>query len=391
MDPIVNIIRKLIGAQVCGMEYSIEMPFTEEELQRMYHLSCVQDVAHLVASELEKQHCLDQSTIAEKFRHRQMLAVFRYQRIQYELDEICRILEKEQIPHIPLKGAILRQYYPEPWMRTSADIDLLVHPKQLEQATNCLVKQLEYRSEGTSRHDVQMFAPSGVHLELHFDTVEEKRAGNANQILTDIWNYAIPEQGFQFRYALSDDLFYFYHIAHMAKHFETGGCGLRFFLDLWLLNHRKEFDLSKRTALLDQGGLLVFEQAAKDLSEVWFSNKEHSDMSQKMETYVLESGLYGSNDHSVAIKQIKKGSSLKYSMGLIFLPYSAIKKMYPICEKHPILFPFCQIARWFRLIFGGRMKDSIKKLNHSQEIGKNQKDQINNLLTELGLEAAAGT
>ena len=25
-----------------------------------------------------------------------------------------------------LKGAVLRQYYPEPWLRTSGDIDILV-------------------------------------------------------------------------------------------------------------------------------------------------------------------------------------------------------------------------------------------------------------------------
>ena len=35
-------------------------------------------------------------------------------------------IKKVQIPFLPLKGSVIRQYYPEPWMRTSCDIDILV-------------------------------------------------------------------------------------------------------------------------------------------------------------------------------------------------------------------------------------------------------------------------
>ena len=37
-----------------------------------------------------------------------------------ELEEICEILKEENIDFIPLKGAFIRNYYPEPWMRTSS-------------------------------------------------------------------------------------------------------------------------------------------------------------------------------------------------------------------------------------------------------------------------------
>lgn len=26
---------------------------------------------------------------------------------------------------------------------------------------------------------------------------------------------------------MKEEMFYFYHIAHLAKHFEVGGCGIR--------------------------------------------------------------------------------------------------------------------------------------------------------------------
>ena len=39
----------------------------------------------------------------------------------------------------------------------------------------------------------------------------------------------------------------------MAKHFENGGCGVRPFIDLWILNHRRPFDRAKRESLLRDG------------------------------------------------------------------------------------------------------------------------------------------
>ena len=49
-----------------------------------------------------------------------MIAIYRYEKINYELNRLRSALNEAQIPFIPLKGSVLRQYYPEPWMRTSS-------------------------------------------------------------------------------------------------------------------------------------------------------------------------------------------------------------------------------------------------------------------------------
>ena len=54
---------------------------------------------------------------------------------------------------------------------------------------------------------------------------------------------------------MTDEMFYFYHIAHMAKHFEEGGCGIRPFIDLWTLDNIKDVDHDKRDELLSRGNL----------------------------------------------------------------------------------------------------------------------------------------
>ena len=59
-------------------------------------------------------------------------------------------------------------------------------------------------------------------------------------VLAQIWDTAVSAGPGSHRLLLADEMFYFYHIAHMVKHFEVGGCGIRPFLDLWIMNHRME-------------------------------------------------------------------------------------------------------------------------------------------------------
>ncbi|MFX7845188.1 nucleotidyltransferase family protein, partial [Acinetobacter baumannii] len=79
--------------------------------------------------------------------------------------------------------------------------------------------------------------PSGQHIELHFNLIEDHRIKGASAILNRVWDAAVPCGGWTYQYEMPDELFYFYHIAHMAKHVENGGCGIRPFLDIWVLMH----------------------------------------------------------------------------------------------------------------------------------------------------------
>ena len=50
----------------------------------------------------------------------------------------------------------------------------------------------------------------------------------------------------------------------------------------------------KRAEALRQCGLWKFERAAVHLSEVWLGEAEHTDLTKRMERYILSSGVYGS-------------------------------------------------------------------------------------------------
>ncbi len=385
MNNTVDIMLGSIRAQVCGGEYVIDRNISDDELNRLYILSKQQDLAHLVSAELSKQCILKVDEIGNKFKKQQMLAVFRYERMNYELVEICRVLEETQIPHIPLKGSVIRQYYPQPWMRTSADIDILVYEETLEKARDAISEFLGYSVGERIEHDISMFSSSGVHLELHYSTVEKYCAVKAKEILDNIWEYSYNINGHAYRYNILEELFYFYHIAHMAKHFEYGGCGVRFYLDLWLLNHRCEFDREKREALLQKGGLLTFAKVAEKLADIWFSGGEHNEQTLRMQAHVINNGIYGSKENNLAWNQITKGGKNQHAKDLIFLPYENMVKKYPTLKKRKILLPFYHIRRWIETICEGRGSAAIDLLKTNSNVAKTKRDGIEDLLKDLEL------
>ena len=171
----------------------------------------------------------------------------------------------------------------------------------------------------------------------------------------------------------------------MAKHFKNGGCGIRSFIDLWLLDSIKDANEIARNKLLETGSLLKFADAARDLSSVWFRDVEHNDLSLKMETYVTYGGIYGNDENRVAIQQQKKGGKFKYALSRIFVSYENLKFHYPILQKHKWLTPFMQVLRWLKIILRGGAKRSIKELKFSNSITRDKAIKITQLLTDIGL------
>lgn len=294
---------------------------------------------------------------------------------------IKELFKKERIPFILLKGQVLRGLYPEEWMRNSCDLDILVHPVDMDRAGKVLLSLGFERVEGLSAHDVT-YKLGTVHIELHFDLIEEHVFPEVSEVLSHVWEEC---RDCEYEYVMSDEFFYFYHVAHMAKHFQNGGCGVRSILDLWFLNHRLDFVKDKRDALLLKGGLLKFDEGMRALAEAWFSGGSRSEYAtlSELEKFVMMGGAYGRTDSSVAVKKKQRGGRLGYFLSRIFAPMSLLVKYYPVLEKHPYLMPVYQVKRWIDAM----ARDRKKYMRELRENIKNDKngDAVGKMLDELGL------
>lgn len=378
----------LLRAQIWGEQLSgeIKAALTPECIKGVYTLAKAHDLAHLVGNALVKNKLvLDDPELKMQLTKAVYAAVYRHEQSHKETERLSAAMEGARIPFVLLKGAVVRELYPEPWMRTSCDIDVLVHEEDLEQAVTLLTTEYGYRNEGRGYHDVSLFSPGGVHVELHYALLDELDFPKATRIAEDVWSYVTPVEQNSVQMQMSDEMYYFYHILHMASHFYSGGCGIRPFIDLWILDRKKEYSSKKTQELLKTGGILRFARAAQALTKVWLEGQKHTDLTHRMEIFVLFGGAYGAVENMTAVQQVKKGGKLRSVLSKIFLSYGMLKGLYPVLHRHKWLMPFCQVARWFRLLSGERWKRSVSELKTNMAGSHNNNTYVAELLKELDL------
>lgn len=384
-----EILLALVRNVICGeaLDDNLISACTPEMLSEVHSLSVKHDLTHLVGQALSKT-AAPASEALDKCKKAAMGAFVRYMQQNHEYTRTCAVLEEANIPFIPLKGSVLRDYYPEAWMRTSCDADILVKEEILDTAVALLTEKLGYRAGGKSDHDVSLYAASGIHLELHYDTIQERYEVNGcREVLAQIWDHAAPKEPGKNHLWLTDEMFYFYHMAHMAKHFAVGGCGVRAFLDIWVMNHKMSFDSQKRYQLLEAGGLLQFAKAAESVSEVWFSHKAPDEMDAAVSNYILRASLYGDKANRAALGQAKSGGKLKYLLTQrVFMPYEYLKDEYPVLKEKKWLTPAYQVVRWTRMLRRkGGLNNTVRELKANAAATQTESQTASDILKHLGL------
>lgn len=382
MEKTIRTMMDLIASEVCGKKINkSQYELTDEDLAKLYRLAKSHDLAHLVGDALIKNDLIGDGEIKAKFQKQMMLAVYRYEKINYELGRLRKVLNEAEIPFIPLKGSVIRQYYPEPWMRTSCDIDVLVHEEAVDQAAQIIVDKLGYTYEKKQYHDISLMSDGGVHLELHH-TIKENKA-NIDALLSECWDYAAPSDDYECYF--TNEFFYFHQIAHASYHFLHGGCGVRPILDLYLLQRKMPFDSTVLDEMLEKSGIKKFFDAAKALSEVWFGSGEHIDVTRRMEDYLLRGGVYGSTQNSMAVGQQKEKGRIGYIINRIWLPYELLCITYPRLKGRKYLQLFYEIKRWLRIFNPEARTHKKRELDAIKNLSAKHKSDVNCMLNELGL------
>lgn len=367
-DVLISLIRFGV-CENCNIENLDEV---KNNLPVIFRLAKRHDMAQIVAHSAKKLGI--NSPLLDKEIG---LSVLRYEKMNYAKELLCEILESAEIPYFILKGEHIRPLYPEAWMRNSSDVDAFVDEKDLERAHEALEKAGFVKGR-TGSHDTGFEAPNGYKIELHWLLIEKDRHEGAWNILKSPWDNAV--QLTEYRWALCDEAFYLYHLAHMVKHIQNGGCGIKPFVDLWLLRE-KLADNPKRHELCKRAGLDKFEETSVALADAWFSGEEFTPMSRSFERYVLTGNVYGSSHNLVAFNQRTTGNMMIYALKRLFMPYSILKKRYPALKSKPYLFPYYTVCRWLSIF----KKDTSVRIKDEVGVSKEELNSLNSLFNELGL------
>lgn len=363
-----------------GLDNSVKKQLTSDTVLSLYSLAEHHDMAHIVFSFLHKYGLQSDDAAYSKFNQKAIMSVYRSEQIKYAYEQICNVFAKAAIPYISLKGLVIRPHYPQESMRTSCDIDILIKEENLNAAVNVLVKN-GFKYINKNYHDVLLISPAGVHLELHFNIREN--IDNLDSILKDAWQYT--KQAEDSRYEFTDEFFVFYMFAHMSYHFLSGGCGIKALMDIWVMKHKMGLTYECAGSLLEKSGIYRFAVEISKLSEICFSGTPKDEYSDMILYYILNGGVYGTEQNKTAVKKSKTKNTLFYLFQRLFLPYKTMVNLYPILKKAPFLLTFCWVLRLFAMLFGNKSKRTFKKIKIAKDVTESKINSITQMREYLEL------
>lgn len=369
----------LAAHQVCGKPLTQNYTLSAEQAQRLFELSNRHDIAHIVGSGAAAGGMIQDADVSKKFSDSVLAAVCRSERMSYELERIKDVLNNAHIRFIPLKGAVIRDYYPEPWLRTSCDIDILVHEDKADKAAHIISDRLGFEYNSKNYHDIFLRSRSGVHLELHFSIKEDMDA--IDGLLSECFEYSTVYKEYEYRF--SNEYFMFHQFAHAYYHFMHGGCGVRPVLDIWVLGRKLPLDRGELDRLLRMCKIDVFAAQIERLAQVWFENAEHTGLTRRLEEYIINGGAYGTIINSIKVDQVKRGGKFNYLMARLFLPYEQLAKNYPSLNGRRILTPAYNVFRWADVIRSGRANSGIRRLKAGMSTADTEMRELEEMLDML--------
>lgn len=350
---------------------------TPETVGECFRFSDRFDLAHLLCYALDK---LERLPGEERYRKKLLEAYWRFERLTYEKKRIGDVLEQAHIDHVFLKTPVLQPFYPEPWLRPSVDVDVLVKNADHDRAMVLLCEKLGCTRGKRTVHDVELLLPNGFHAEVHFALEDENE--ELESALSFVWDTAVNVPGKTFEKQFSNEMFYFYYICHMLRHFRWGGVGIKPVMDIWLMDSLMEKNSTQVDVLLRENGLLTFSRTVSRLAAVWLADGRMDDSLLNLESFILSGNCYGAAANMVAFKQVQTGGRIRFLRWRLFSDRAAMEKRYPVLQKKPWLMPLCQLRRWWEFFTDGRWRGGLHELLHNR---KPAREPMEKLMKELEL------
>ncbi len=366
----------------------------EENMKALFCMSARHFIDALVGITL-KQAGL---TLPKYWKDRMVKAVRKVLLFDAERKKLCAWMDSEHIWYLPLKGIILKDYYPSVGMRQMSDNDILFDEDAWKRVEKHMISEgYEAESVGKGNHDVYQ-KPPVYNFEMHRSLYGKGYDESWVEYYSDIKERLMPDEivhigdadyavnnacggigeNTGYGYHMSDEDFYIYITSHAYKHYSGSGTGLRTLLDFYAYLNAKEatlhFDYIQTEC--KKLGIDDFEQHNRILcrkvfapqrtyNQAFFKQSLSADEWEMLQ-YYLSSGVYGTFERMVTNRMEKQKkadgkknlSKLSYYRHRVF-PGMELYENYPLLVKHKWLIPAYWFYRIVRLLFSKKRRDYI--------------------------------
>lgn len=320
-------------------------------------------VSSLAAFGLERAGVQDGAFVQARLK-----AIRRYVLVERDMHSVTRALEDSKIWYMPLKGSVLKEYYPAVGTREMSDIDILVDASRAGDVRR-IMHSLGFSGDMfNSAIDDDYHKDPCSEFEMHKTLFGSEHGESLMSYYADVKARLIQDSPGKYAYHFSHEDMYVYMTAHERKHYETYGTGLRALVDtyIFLTRYSDSLDWGYIHGECETLGISDFERRNRELAQKVFCFGELSDSEREMLKYIILSGVHGVTEHMIQ-NELKKYGKAKYFLYRIFIPMSAVKTRYPFFARHKILLPLLPVYRLVKRIYLSRWKFFVKL---KQEAGK---------------------
>ena len=260
-----------------------------------------------------------------------------------EVNRIYAAFEENQIDYMPLKGCLMKAYYPSQELRLMGDADILIRTEQYEKIAD-LMRNLGFDYQGESDHDYSWKSDT-LHLELHKNLMPTANV-DYHTYFGQGWERAVRENGFRSSMTVEDTFLFLF--AHFAKHFRLAGIGCRHVVDLWvyLLAH-PDINRLYLAEELEKLHLQEFYQNIINLLDCWFADRPLCAKMDLLTRFVFHSGSWGTIEsgvlssavRNVHTEQNERKSKWIYIWSRVFPKVDTLRLRYPLLKKSNLFLP----------------------------------------------------
>lgn len=344
----------------------------EMDLEVLYKSCKKHNISALVCYALEML-----ITPPQKWQEEKSKAVGKNLLFDVERKQITSFMDKNGIKYLPIKGIVLKDYYPKAGMRQMSDNDIY-YDEAFKEQVEAFMLSIGYQLASKDNHHYVYKKPPIYNFEMHHSFFEEFSQGELCKYYSDIEKRLIKANPTN-AYRMSDEDFYIYIIAHEYKHYSHFGTGIRSLLDCYILLNRFESKLNWDyiKSEIDKLGLTDFEETQRQLCQklsVYLDTVDFTKAEIEMLNYFTTCGVYGNLQISVVNKltdgvvesdrKITFATKVKYVFKRLFPPMEFYKTYYPFFYRHKYLLPFCFFYRIYKLLFKqkNKLKTEVKVL-----------------------------
>ncbi len=258
--------------------------------------------------------------------------------------KILEKLESAGIWYMPLKGAVLKDYYPAFGIREMYDRDILIDEdrardvRDIMQELGFSVEEYDKESHGCCRK------PPVSIFEMHRRLMGPMSGKEMYSYYLDVKKLLQKDAGNDFGYHLKKEDFYVFLVVHEYKHFFNEGTGLRPLLDTYVYLKNTDLDMNYVEAEVKKLGIESYEQMNRSLAMHLFGSGTLTDEEKARLDYVLSFGTY-EREENFARNLLEKEGKKGYFLSRLTLPYARMLEIYPILKKLPVVYPICWTHR----------------------------------------------